>query len=611
MRFGTHLLATMTVATLALPTAQAQASHPASAAAKSQMRPAGHARNGKNSYPRTELFLGYSYVRAAPTFAVGNRLVNLNGGSASVAFNLSRSIGLVTDFGGYADSRIQLGGPGALPAGQFDSNGNAFSMLFGPRFSYRRHDRIVPFAQVLAGGIYASSVALKNCTGAACVVLPAQTSFALTAGGGLDLKLSRHLALRLVQGEYLLTRLADTGTGIATHQNDIRLSSGLVFRFGGKAAQPVNHAPAVTCSVAPASGPDGVSIHASASDPDGDPMTYSWTASGGRVQGDGADVVWTPGGAQPGVYTVSVLVDDGRGGMATCTSNVPVAAAINHAPMLTCTISKTGINAGDPLQITATASDPDQDPITLSWETSGGRIVGQGNQVAIDTRGLPTGQITVRGHAFDGRGGTADCSQTVDVQAPVDRNDIVIEKEKSLALHSIYFPTAEPTVEQPNRGILPSQQLTLQKLADDFQVYLTFRPQAHLTLEGHADSRASAEYNVALTQRRVDATRTFLIERGVPEAALQVKALGESDDLTDEQVRDAVKRNRELTPAERDGMLARLHVIALASNRRVDITLQGTGQASTREYPFNAKDATTLLSTAQPGKHLPRKTTHR
>jgi hypothetical protein len=34
----------------------------------------------------------------------------------------------------------------------------------------------------------------------------------------------------------------------------------------------------------------------------------------------------------------------------------------------------------------------------------------------------------------------------------------------------------------------------------------------------------------------------------------------------------------------------------LANNRRVDVTLSTTGEQSVRRFPFNAKDALTLLS---------------
>jgi opacity protein-like surface antigen len=191
-------------------------------------------------YPKIELFLGYSYLRAVPAPSNGNRLVWLNGGSTSVAFNLSRYFGIAEDFGDFNDSRLELRGPGA-PSTVVGSSGNVFTYLLGPRFSYRKHDRFIPFAQAQLGLIHASEVtASSGCTGAGCTLLPSETRFALAAGGGLDLRLHHHLAVRVVQAEYLMTRFDDLSTGSTATQNDIRLSTGLVFRFGGGPRTPTH-----------------------------------------------------------------------------------------------------------------------------------------------------------------------------------------------------------------------------------------------------------------------------------------------------------------------------------------------------------------------------------
>src|SRR5665213_836234 len=60
--------------------------------------------------PRFELFVGYSYLRALPELAAGNRLVWMNGGSASLAFNVNRYLGLVGDFGAYTNSEMRFAG---------------------------------------------------------------------------------------------------------------------------------------------------------------------------------------------------------------------------------------------------------------------------------------------------------------------------------------------------------------------------------------------------------------------------------------------------------------------------------------------------------------------
>ena len=58
----------------------------------------------------------------------------------------------------------------------------------------------------------------------------------MTAGGGLDVKVHHHLAIRVIQAEYLMTKFEDYDTGQAATQNDMRLSAGIVFRFGGNPA---------------------------------------------------------------------------------------------------------------------------------------------------------------------------------------------------------------------------------------------------------------------------------------------------------------------------------------------------------------------------------------
>src|ERR1035437_2328475 len=197
------------------------------------MAPATLSRRADGSYPRVELFLGYSYLRGVPTLSPGNRMDFLNGGSASIALNLNRYLGFVGDFGGFDASELQLTGAGANPARVSNASGTAFTYMAGPRLSFRKYDRITPFAQVLFGGIHASQVTLSGCAGALCTPLPTENSFALTAGGGIDLRVHRHIDLRLVQAEYLMTNFANLATGNRDTQNDIRLSSGLVFGFGG------------------------------------------------------------------------------------------------------------------------------------------------------------------------------------------------------------------------------------------------------------------------------------------------------------------------------------------------------------------------------------------
>ena len=51
----------------------------------------------------------------------------------------------------------------------------------------------------------------------------------MTAGGGIDVKLSKHFSIRPVQAEYFLTKIPD---GLDNPQNNFRFSAGIAFRFG-------------------------------------------------------------------------------------------------------------------------------------------------------------------------------------------------------------------------------------------------------------------------------------------------------------------------------------------------------------------------------------------
>ncbi len=181
---------------------------------------------------RTELFLGYSHFQGVPALKTGNRMVGLNGGSTTVAFNLNRYLGLVADFGGYGDTQLRLTGAEGAPPRVAAASGAAYTYLSGPRFSYRKYNRITPFAQVLFGGIHATEVTLFGCTGSLCTPLPTQNSFAIAAGGGFDIGVFRRVSIRAIQAEYIMTRFGELTPKMSITQNDLRLSSGLVLHFG-------------------------------------------------------------------------------------------------------------------------------------------------------------------------------------------------------------------------------------------------------------------------------------------------------------------------------------------------------------------------------------------
>jgi opacity protein-like surface antigen len=461
-------------------------------------------------YPKVELFLGYSYLLAVPKDANGNRLVWLNGGSTSLAFNLNRYLGIVGDFGGFNDSRLELAGAG-VPSAVVDSDGTVFTYLIGPRFSYRKYDRITPFAQVLLGGIHASDVTLESgCAGTACTVLPSENSFALTAGGGFDFRLRRHLAFRLIQAEYLLTRLNDLGTGSTGTQSDVRLSTGLVFRFGGGARTPEREPITYSCSVNPTSVFAGEPIAVSGAALNLNPSrndVYTWSVDSGTVTGSTSTASIDTSNVAPGTYTLKGHISEGDKPRANASCTAPYQVKAPELPTVSCSGSPSTVNSGDASIITAIGVSPQSRPLSYTYSSTSGTVSGNGPTATLSTGGVSAGPITVTCNVADDKGQTASgtTSVTVEVPAPV--------KPAVSQMCSISFERdarRKVRVDNEGKACLDQVALNLQSNSDE-----------KLALVGNASSREQGGTKLA-TERAVN-TKAYLVgEKGIDPTRITV-----------------------------------------------------------------------------------------
>ncbi len=92
-----------------------------------------------------------------------------------------------------------------------------------------------------------------------------------------------------------------------------------------------NQPPTIEClttTIDVASG-SSIELRAKATDPDGDKLNYTWTASAGSVSGAGETATYNAAGVSAGSYTVTVTVDDGRGGKASCTMTINVSERLS------------------------------------------------------------------------------------------------------------------------------------------------------------------------------------------------------------------------------------------------------------------------------------------
>jgi len=303
----------------------------------------------------------------------------------------------------------------------------------------------------------------------------------------------------------------DVGYRYMLNLQDVHDRHGFVVKLG-VASWPVkekpNRPPVASCSADKTSVYAGtgevVGVSVQASDPDGDPLTYSWTATGGRVDGSGPTVRWNSADTTPGVYTVTVKVDDGRGGTASCSVDIRVEPRPNRPPVISCSADRTSVLAGERVNITAQASDPDNDPLTYSWRTSGGQIVGSGASVQLDTSGLAPGRYTVTGRVDDGRGGAADCTVDVDVQPPPPQ-------PQASKINECSFRASGARVDNVCKRIL-----------DDVALRLKNEPKATVVIIGYADPKEPKK----MAQQRGDNTAKYIADKGVDRSRISVRSAG-------------------------------------------------------------------------------------
>jgi peptidoglycan-associated lipoprotein len=172
-----------------------------------------------------------------------------------------------------------------------------------------------------------------------------------------------------------------------------------------------------------------------------------------------------------------------------------------------------------------------------------------------------------------------------------------IEPMPVVTLESVFYPTAYPVKEHPDVGLVSSQQQSLNEVASTFKKYLDYDDTAKLTVVGHADVRGSAPYNEALSQRRADRVRDYLVSQGISADKIETRAEGKERQLENSDV----SQLQEQDPAKpQKWMMRRVRNTWLAYNRRVDIILEPTGQESTKFYPNDAADARTLWQMPKP-----------
>ncbi len=342
--------------------------------------------------PRAEVFGGYSWYHAGGTV---NRVdvPDFNEGwGAQFSYNLNHWAGLTAD-----------------GSGHYNDTGHANGLAFGPQFKLRQ-GRFVPFGEVLLGF---QDFAPKH--------HPSQTATAYSFGGGLDVRVSNRFSVRAFQVDFKNTcYTALLPAGQTNNFNGVRVQGGVVFNLG--LPKVVNTASAA-CSARPAAVDAGAPVTVAVTAQGFSPrraLSYSYSSTGGKVEGNAMVTTVYTAGLEPGSYTVSAkVVDDGKGHhqqMASCEATFSVRA--KHPPALSVSADPASVKSGEVSAITANGISEDNRPLSYQCTATGGRLSGNGSSYTLDTAGVPESTITVDCTVSDDRDLTASANTSVRVNVP-------------------------------------------------------------------------------------------------------------------------------------------------------------------------------------------------
>jgi peptidoglycan-associated lipoprotein len=171
---------------------------------------------------------------------------------------------------------------------------------------------------------------------------------------------------------------------------------------------------------------------------------------------------------------------------------------------------------------TATALDPDGDPVTIRWSAPQGTFNSPTGANVIWTAPNQPGSVPITATAEDSRGGTATSNVTEQVAL-----------REVLMFEDVHFDFDRYNLRPEALAIL-----------DDAAMKLQANPDLNVMIEGHCDSIGTIEYNLALGERRANSARDYLISRGVAATRLRTVSYGEERPIADNGTAEGRAMNR-------------------------------------------------------------------
>lgn len=152
---------------------------------------------------------------SASSSAIGGSIFWTQGGSIQANGQVYRNLGVTADISGSHAGNIQSSGVGL----------SMVTATFGPCYTWKPdRTRYAFYGQALVGVANAFDSVFPAPGG----VTTSSESLALKVGGGLNISLTRRIALRALEADWLRTQFPNSSANV---QNNCQLGTGVVLRF--------------------------------------------------------------------------------------------------------------------------------------------------------------------------------------------------------------------------------------------------------------------------------------------------------------------------------------------------------------------------------------------
>ena len=196
----------------------------------------------------------------------------------------------------------------------------------------------------------------------------------------------------------------------------------------------------------------------------------------------------------------------------------------NRPPTVKASCNPCTVYVGERSQLTADANDPDGDQLTYQWTVPAGTLDQATTPKPMWTAPMTVGSVPATVTVNDGKGGTA--SDTVTLQ-------VIQREQKVFTFEDVHFDFDRYTLR-------PEALRVLEQAVAAMKGNATLR----LTLEGHTCNIGTAEYNLALGERRATAVRDYLTSNGIGADRLQTVSYGEERPKHDNSREETRRLNR-------------------------------------------------------------------